>query len=131
MGLVGVYDSGMSTGYWNLDLDLSTDVVFNVNGITATTTAHTMDTITPHVLWGQQTTSSSHTAGIDGGMTTVATTPFFPTTNSTIIGDTTTGSGGGGSGFPGDITIVLVYSVLSPSEHNQVVGGLAVLGGVP
>jgi hypothetical protein len=131
MGLVGVYDSGMSTGYWNLDLDLSTDVVFDVNGITATTTAHTMDTITPHILWGQQTTASSITAGIDGGMTTVPTTAFFPTTNSTIIGDTSTGSGGGGSGFPGDITIVLVYSALTPMEHISVIGGLATLGGVP
>jgi hypothetical protein len=131
MGLVGVYDSGVPTDRWNLDLDLGANVIFDVAGITATTAAHTMDTITPHILWGQQTTSASHTAGIDGGMTTVATTAFFPTPDSTIIGDTTTGSGGGGSGFPGDITIVLVYSALTPMEHISVIGGLATLGGVP
>jgi hypothetical protein len=126
-GLVGIYDSGMATGYWDLNLDISHNVVFNVSGTKATTAAHTMDTITPHILWGNQSTATDIAAGIDGGVTPVSKPPSFPFTNAIKIGDTDSSL----TGFVGDITTVLVYSMLTPMEHTAVIGGLASIGSVP
>jgi hypothetical protein len=130
-GLVGIYDSGLTTGYWDLNLNGGTPDAqpeFRVNGAIAIAPGDFTSGVEAHIAWGRKATSGSHDAGIDSGSNTALTTPLMPVTNATIIGDTVAS---GATAFQGDIVIVLVYSALTTMEHNSVIGGLAAIGSIP
>ncbi len=127
-GVISIYNSGTPSIAWNLDLNSTYNGVFGSKGITATTTNTVSTGVQAHILWGRQKVGGAAVeAGIDGGSVTTALTPIFPNVDRTIIGNVPSL----GAAFQGDISIVLVYSILSPAEHIAVIGGLAAIGAVP